>query len=377
MWIKHNKRLSVKVLLLLVILLVGGVTISGCYGRAQPRGWSGAIIVDDSIFIGSVDGKLVGLNKSDGSRLWPDCTLGTPESKVPIYGAPAVDKDLNLVYVSGYNGKVYPVDVSKGIKGLVYPREGNLEPIVGGVAASQGKVYFGCSDGKVYALDAEEVYKEWEFQTGDKIWSTPAIDGGTVYIGSFDKKLYALDATDGSKKWEFEVGAAIVATPLVYNNTVYVGSFDRHLYAIGAIDGSLRWQSEVEVGKWFWAKPVIYNSVIYAPNLDGKVYILDVKSGREVASAIDLGSPISSSPVVVDGKVIIASQEGKVYSLETSNNQVGLLANVGDEGEKVYAPLYASDGVIYIHSQTSKQDTLCAVKAETGAILWSISLSNK
>ncbi len=375
MWIKHNRRFWGKVLLLLVILVIGGVTVSGCYGRSQPRGWSGAIIADDSLFVGSLDGRLVGLNKSDGSRLWPvDSMLGT--SGTAIYGAPAVEGD--LVYVGGYNGKVYAVSSSTGALRWVYPREGSLEPIFGGVVASQGRVYFGSADGKVYALDATTGDRAWQpFETGDKIWSTPAIDGETIYIGSFDNKLYALDAIGGSKKWEFETGGAIVSTPLVYENTVYIGSFDRYLYAVDATDGSLRWRSEVEADKWFWAKPVVYNNVIYAPCLDAKVYILDAKSGREVAGAVELESPISSSPVVVDGKVIIASQEGKVYSLDTSNHQLRLLSDVGDDGEEIYAPLCASDGVVYIHAQSSKQDTLYALNVQTGVTLWRLSLSSE
>jgi outer membrane protein assembly factor BamB len=362
--IKHNRRLLAKVWLLLVVLLIVGVTVSGCYGRTQTVGWSGAITADDTLFIASVDGNLIALNTSDGTRRW-GVPLGT--SSVAVYGTPAVVGD--LVYVGGYNGKVYAISSSVGAKRQVHPVDSNLQPIVSGVVAAGDSVYFGCSDGKVYALNAAELYEEWESPTGGKIWSTPVVDGGTIYIGSFDKKLYALNAVDGSKKWEFETGGAIVAPPLVYNNTVYVGSFDRHLYAVDANSGSLRWRSEVEAGKWYWAKPVAYNNVIYAPNLDGKVYILDANSGREVVGAVDLGSPISSSPVVVGDKVIIATEQGGVYSLDASNNQVSLLRNVGD-GEKIYAPLCASNGVIYIHTQNSKQDTLYALDAQTGAEVW-------
>ena len=371
MWVKHNRLLLGKVLLLVVILLIGGVVLSGCYGRSQPRGWSGVTIADGALFVGSLDGRLVGLDKSDGSRLWLDedaGMLGTSESKVAIYGTPAAAGD--LVYVGGYNGKVYAFTSSTGALDEVYPPEGNLEPIIGGVAVSQDRVYFGCSDGKVYALDAAKLLYEWKFETGDKIWSTPAIHGETIYIGSIGKKLYALDASDGSKKWEFETEGAIVSTPLVYNNTVYFGSFDRHIYAVDATSGSQRWQSEVTADKWFWARPVAYNDVIYAPCLDGKVYILDAESGGEVASAVELGSPISSSPVVVGGKVIVASEEGKVYSLDTSNNQVGLLIDVGGDGQKIHAPLSASDGVVYIHAQDSNQDTLYAVNVETRLKQW-------
>jgi len=331
------------------------------------------MVAGDSLFVGSLEGRLVGVSTSDGSPLWPDedaGMLGASELKVAIYGTPAVEGD--LVYVAGYNGKVYAFASSTGALRWVYPREGNLDPIAAGMVASQGKVYLGCSDGYVYALDATTGDKLWSFETRDKIWATPAVDGDTLYIGSFDKKLYALNTGDGSKKWEFEkAGGAIVSTPLVCEDTVYFGSFDRHVYAIDATNGSLRWRSEVTTGKWFWAKPVVYNNVIYAPNLDGKVYILDANSGREAASAVDLGGPISSAPVLVGDKVVLATEEGNVYSLDTASRQPSLLINVGDNGQKVLAPLGAGDGVVYIKTQTSSQDTLYAVDVETRETLWS------
>jgi len=387
MWVKHNKILLGKVLLLLLILLVGGLTASGCIGGLQPIGWSGAVVADGTLFLGSIEGRLIAVSIADGARQWSEPLTASGSTGgfgcaaspagVAIYGTPAVAGD--LVYIGGYNGKIYAFDSSSLQKRWVYPPEGNLQPIVGGPVVASGKVYFGCYDsddkvGKVYALNADTGVKVWESSpAGGKIWSTPVIDDETVYISSFDKKVYALDANTGEKKWEtFEVGGAIASTPLVYNNTVYFGSFDRYLYAVDVADGSLKWKSEVEAGSWFWAKPVIYNNTVYAPSLDGKVYILDAESGHELIDAIDLGNPVSSSPVLVDGSIIIASGEGRVYSLDTTNNQVKPLADVK---EKIDAPLWASNGVVYIHTQ--EHETLYALNAQTGAELWNLSLSSE
>ena len=383
MWIKQNKMLLGKILLLLVILLLGGIAVSGCIRGLQPVGWSGGVVADDgTLFVGSIEGKLVAVNIADRASQWSEplqavgstggfgCTAAP--AGVAIYGTPAVDGD--LVYLSGYNGKIYAFDSASLQKRWVYPPEGNLQPIVSGPVVALGKVYFGGSDGRVYALQADTGVEAWEpFQTGDKIWSTPVIADGTVYISSFDKKLYALDAATGEERWQTsEAGGALAATPLVDNNTVYFGSFDRYLYAVSASDGSLKWKSEVEAGSWFWAKPIIYNNTVYAPSLDGKVYILDAENGDELIDAIDLGNPVSSSPVLVDGSIIIASGEGRIYSLDTANNQVKPLADVK---EKVDAPLWASDEVVYVHAQ--EHETLYALNAQTGAKLWDLSLSSE
>jgi len=380
-WIK--RQVFTRVLLLAVILVLAGVTVFGCTPTgAQPKGWSGGTIADGALFFGSMEGQIVALNTSDGGHLWestlePPTSAGllgcTPVSSiVAFYGTPAVAG--GLVYIGGYNGKVYAFNSSSGELRWVYPREGKLGSIVGGPVVALGKVYIGGSDEKVYALNAATGDKEWEFQTGNKIWSTPAIDGETLYIGSFDRKLYALNAADGTEKWErpFETGGAIASTPLVYNNTVYFGSLDRHFYAVNAADGSLRWKFPGE--KWFWARAVIFNNTVYAPCLDGKVYVLNAESGHEVVDAIDLGNPISSSPVLVNGSIIVATGEGRVFSIDTGINQKRQLVNVeelADEDLTVNSPLVAGEGIVYAHAQTKKHGSLLyALNAQTGLEEW-------
>ncbi len=372
-----TKRLS-KISFLLAAIILGGLVFSGCVGGATSgavaRGWSGGIVVDDVLFIGSMQGGLVSVNISDGSRLWAE-TLEEPSSgggflscapastTVAIYGSPSAAAD--LVYVGGYNGKIYAFNAASGALRWVYPRQGNIGgSIVGGSVAADGKVYFSSSTGKVYALDETTGDIKWDFASGDKIWSTPAIDGDTLYIGSFDKKFYALNTGDGSIRWEFATGGAIEATALVDNGTVYIGSFDRNLYALSTSDGSLKWKFPAE--NWFWAKPVVYQGVIYVASLDGKVYGIDAVSGHKLVE-FDLDNikkpvPVSSSPVLVGNLIIVAREDGVVYALDTSNNQQRQLANLG---EKVYAPLVANRGKVYVHTD---KDSLYEIDAQTGAM---------
>lgn len=392
MEIRGNIGLASKVFLIL-LLVIGLVLFGCAGIKTAPEGGSGGVVADGALLlcpsvkqaggIGCtspvVEGKLVAVNTVDGSRLW-DVSLkpsassggyGCAPAVVPaaIYGNPAVAGD--LVYVGGYSGKIYAISFSSRSVRWVYPRDGSLQPIVGGVVVAWGKVYFGCSDGKLYALDAAtgDIQPGFPFPTGAKIWSAPTIDGDTLYIGSFDKKLYALNAGDGTKKWEFSTEGAVVSAPLVYGNTVYFGCFDRHFYAINAADGKLKWQ--FEAGGWFWAKPVIYEDIIYAPCLDGKVYALQAKTGDKI-NEFDLAGPLSSSPVLVSRLIVIASEQGKVYALDTSNNKIKPLAELK---EAVYAPLStgacACEGVVYIF--TAEQN-LYALNTDSGAKVWSQSL---
>ena len=74
----------------------------------------------------------------------------------------------------------------------------------------------------------------WEFETGGHVLSSPAIGSdGTVYVGSFDKKLYAINGKTGDKLWEFKTAGELLSSlALGSHGTVYVGSTDKKLYAI-------------------------------------------------------------------------------------------------------------------------------------------------
>ena len=74
----------------------------------------------------------------------------------------------------------------------------------------------------------------WEIVTGGRVYSSPAIGSdGTVYVGSNDYKVYALDGQSGAKKWEFKTGSPVSSSPAIGSDgTVYVGSENKKLYAI-------------------------------------------------------------------------------------------------------------------------------------------------
>ena len=390
---RNNKLkfiLSIAVMVLILAPIVAGCTAT----TTQPKGWSGVAITSDKLFIGSSTGKLVGMEKDTGNRLFNDISLETGSSggflgcgaapiTVAIYGTPVIVGD--TVYVAGYNGKIYPIsivesetDIAPKI-GQPYQPELGPQPIVGGLAIYQNALLFGTASGYVFSIDIASRTQNWEpFKTGNKIWATPLVDNGTLYIGSFDKKLYAIDTSTGKEKWHFDAGGAIMNTPVLQNNVLYFGTLDRYFYTVDATNGSLIWKSSEMAGKWFWANPLIVNNVIYAPNMDGKVYVLNAENGQNIIAPIVIGSPISSSPVLVGNKIILAAEDGKVCSINTDNNTETLLVDLGGNIRisskiKIAAPLSSNQNILYIHGQ---DNLLYAVNADTGVIIWSKSLAS-
>jgi len=375
---------------MLALMLVGVLTVTGCTaaGGQIAQGWAGGVVSGDTLFVGSMEGQLVAMDITDGSFQGDPITLiaqaqsggfgclpTAGSTAVAVYGSPVINDD--LIYVGGYDGKVraflFEEEMLRSEPRWI-SRQGDIGgSIIGGLAIADGRVYFGASDGLIYALDAVDGHKLWEHQTEGKVWSSPAVENSTIYIGSFDRKLYALNASDGSEKWVFETEGTIVSTPAIADGKVYIGSFDRHVYAIDAASGEEVWRfpatddsADAPTG-WFWASPVLHNGAVYAPNLDGRVYVLDAASGNMI-SDFNLEGPVSSSPVVVNDRIVVATtstnrakQKSSIFSLDTTNRQQSVLKDIE---ESVHAPLFSDGETVYIHTM---KNSLYAIDAETGA----------
>lgn len=98
---------------------------------------------------------------------------------------------------------------------------------------SDGTIFFGCYDGRVYAVGASGNLT-WRFNAGDYVKGTPAIGpGGTIIFGSSTNKVYALNGLTGALLWNFTTGSSVEASPTVAaDGTVYVGGLDTKVYAL-------------------------------------------------------------------------------------------------------------------------------------------------
>jgi eukaryotic-like serine/threonine-protein kinase len=357
---KGNKFLVGLLLLITIVLLLG--VVSSCTGGTFAAGWSGGVVYENKLFVGTNDGKqglVVAWDLADnsisqgkpivfqstGSLL--SCACGTSSSGVPIYGTPVIVG--NRVYVAAYDGKVYAYKTDNLASLWDYPDNGSLGALVGGLAYHNGVLYIGSSDFCVYAINAETGSEIAKFKTGDKVWGTPAVDPvtNTLFIGSYDKKLYALDLTNLNEKWSVTTEGSIVCTPLVDNGTLYFGSFDRNIYALDAATGTQKWT--FRGGNWFWAQTVLFNGKLYAGCLDHFVYVLDPSNGQQTAS-FDLKGAVASPPVNVDNLLVFATRTGVVYKLDTDTMQMKDLHNYD---LAIDGPIMAYDGIVYLHPQSN------------------------
>lgn len=342
------------------------------------QGWSGPTVDDGIVYIGTMQGKLSAYDSANGDPKWQKalqvpaqggfnfgCAPGAGAKPLTFYSNATTDS--SSVFIGSYDatgGIVYAVNKATGEIKWQFPRTDRVGPIVGSIAVSQGMVYFGSSDGKLYALAAANGLEQWTYSTGNKIWDTPAVVDNRVYFGSFDNNLYALNASDGSLVWKFETEGAITADPLVVNGTVYIGSLDKHLYAVDAASGKARWSFLAD--GWFWSAPALSGSTLIAGNLDGKVYALDAASGSQLWKYETKGA-IRPSPAVTGDIVVVGSEDKNLYYLKAST---GVFIRATPIGVPVLSSLTIQKGLVYAYTG---QGLLIAFNAETGTRVWEVS----
>jgi outer membrane protein assembly factor BamB len=199
-----------------------------------------------------------------------------------------------------------------------------------GEGAESGNSFWGSVDLFAFSLDAAG-HQRWQTFTPGFVISSPAVGSdGTVYVGSFDHKLYALDPDTGIPKWSFATDAhiysspALAADPAGATSSIYIASADGSVYAVDP-SGHLVWR--YDTGDPVRSSPVIGRAphgsgrIVYVGSSNGRLYALDAATGRRRWSfdttpnrpALRDRNDLNASPALGARGVYIGSESGRVW----------------------------------------------------------------
>lgn len=357
------KKTSILLLFFLTILLIKGhgqlsfATFHGCekrcgiypvkelpyFGdvkwkfRTKGKIFSSPAIYKGTAYIGSEDKKLYAIDTESGKLKWKFKTKGA------VHSSPTYFQD--MVYFGSFDGHYYAVDAHTGQEKWRFKTGGETK--MGGkgywgmkpankylndlwdyylsspLLAENGQdltLYFGSSDGHLYALDGKTGALKWKFKTEGVIHTSPALYNGKVYFGSWDTYLYALDAASGKKIWKFKTGdkpgmTGIQASPAIDEGHVYFGARDGFFYALNAESGDMQWKYDAK-GSWILSTAGIKDGVVYVGTSDSYLLLaLDAQSGKE-KFRFKANGYVFSSPAIVGNTAFFGDYTGQMFSVD-------------------------------------------------------------
>jgi len=298
--------------------------------------YNSPIVLDDRVYIGTGDNRLISLDDSNGSVAWEWKTTG-PMDASPI----AAD---GRIYLGLRDKRIVALDATSGKELWDFFTE---NPILASSTVKDGILYAGSGDGVLYALDAATGDLRWSFATGSWILSTPAFMDGLVVTGSEDGWLYIIRASTGAKVLTYYTGGAIHSSQAIDDKKrIYVTNRTGRIWAI---DGNARDEflgkerQGVHAQFYLWniadppppqkgtlwgtrkrgevlTSPAVANDMVVVGSTSGKVYAFNAADGSPVWESA-IGSPVSSAPTIGDGVIYIGDDSGKLNALEFASGK--------------------------------------------------------
>jgi outer membrane protein assembly factor BamB len=342
----------------------------------QPVESTPAIGDDGRVYVLSVDGTIDALDLKTGARPgstppapWATAAVGSTHSS-PTYNSGSLfvgndagemrsyhASDLLLLWTFQVASITQSSTTDKN--GVTTCTGGSLPggAVYASPAIFDGKVFFGSTNTYVYAVDEAggqgtrpdgsnrpptETKVEWVAQTGDRIFSSPAIntragEPDRVIFTSYDGKAYSFEASPGSAgedpcnglvaspDWTYEVPtiqdpetgetqvSKIESSPAAAGSRIFFGANNGNVYGVDSADGSLLWETPAGgVGHAVTSSPAVANGIVVVGSEDKNVYWINATDGK-VLKKFATQSKVVTSPAIDADRAFVAEENGILY----------------------------------------------------------------
>lgn len=269
--------------------------------------------------------------------------------------------------------RVYAVDTATGVKKWQYPASDRLGfNVKTGITVWEDLLFFGGTDGNIYALTIADGRPVWRYPTSGSIRSTPVISGGTMFVGSDDNSLYAIDARSGELSWlgGFRTKDDVIASAAVAPGLVIFASMDANLYAANVSTGKMRWKTQLPISP-VRSAPVISGNLVFIGS-GRSILALNAKNGQvkySIATPSDIATPLA----IAGDSLYVICKDRKLYAFEV--NMTGPKAKwsaAAEIGLTTIAPPTVAGNIVYVGSNRGQ---INAFTADTGELVWSYTIT--
>lgn len=174
------------------------------------------VVFGDTAIIGLPSGEVVGVNLADGKQVWRVNPVVTDARFRDVVGDMFV-RDA-VLHLTRYDGVVAAIDLkSSDIRTIWQERY----PSIATSTFRAGRIYIGCINGDVVALDAGNQGRQlWRTITASPLNTITAAETKVVIAGA-NGHVSALDIQNGEVSWHDNVGYSVSSAPVFMPDGVY------------------------------------------------------------------------------------------------------------------------------------------------------------
>ncbi len=235
------------------------------------------------------------------------------------------------------------------------------QPVTSSPAITERRVYFGCRDGKLYAVDRLSGEPQWNYTASGGIGASPAVQANRVIGADYSGAVFALDIDTGKRLWHQKLPAKIVSSPCIAGDNVLIGCLDGFAYCLSCENGAQIWKRQTK-GR-LRGSAAAAGERFFIPSYDGQLYALSAGTGS-VLWSYNIEGEVMSSPVVSGDAVFVGGPDGRIHAVDCKS---GELRWVFQSGGPIKSSVSASDGRILFGSHDFN---LYCLDSGTGALLW-------
>jgi outer membrane protein assembly factor BamB len=264
------------------------------------------------LYIGSNSGVFFCIDARTGEKKWSFESDGkiTGSANVAVHR----DTGKDVVLFGSYDNTLYCLDAETGTLIFKYPAESYIN---GSIAVIDNAAVFGSCDANIYQVPIDDPNAVKTIDAGSYVATNPAIDAGVIFAGSYEGTFLAADVKTQKILWQFnESEDAFLSAPAVNETLVVVGCRDRKVYGLDRLTGKKVWAFSTQDN--FDSSPVICGDKAAIGCDDGRLYLLDIRTGQEVFS-YTLGAPVLSSAAIAKNHLLIGCNNGVLYAFISKN----------------------------------------------------------
>ncbi|KIO36351.1 outer membrane protein assembly factor BamB [Shewanella sp. cp20] len=235
---------------------------------------SGPTVGEDVVVVHTSTGGLEAYNVDDGEKLWvyesklPTLTLrGTGSAAYEAGGFFVGTADGKIAVVVKSNGQAaweQPIYTPKGGNEFTRMADVDMKPLIVGE--------------NIYAVSYNGNLVSMELRSGRVVWSRKyssfnelASAGLNLYLVDDHGRIYAVDKRNGLESWSnSELTNRELTSPVVFKDYLVVGDFEGYLHFIDRTSGKLVGRVDVDSSGLF-SQPLVIDDKIYVQSRGGKV----------------------------------------------------------------------------------------------------------